>query len=211
MNKRAFQLLLVAVIFSATFLIFPLAHAAVTVPTTTNFGFGTASYINFNTPKTFNTVYRENDYWYFDNYRFQVQNANMTITDLFVSDSNVLKLTLSASSGTTSTTKIYTEKGKPVDVTGAYDYSYDATTKILTIQAEHASPAYITVSWTGTSGDGGGMPTPTPSPSPEGAPPPPFVLTEQDLIIIAVAAVLVVILIVTVAADQYEQQWKRWR
>jgi len=58
------------------------AHT-ITVPANTYFGFGTGSYINFNSPMTFDNIYRENGFWYFNGYGFQVKNANVTITKFY--------------------------------------------------------------------------------------------------------------------------------
>ena len=122
-----------------------LAHT-ITVPTTVHFGLTTyGTYINFNTAKTFNNVYRENNYWYFDGYGFQVQNANMSISNFFTG--NKLVFTVSAPSGT-STTEIYCgDRSKPGRVTGAKSWSYNKNTKICTVTVQHSSPATVTLDW----------------------------------------------------------------
>jgi hypothetical protein len=134
----------------------------VTVPTNAYFGFGTGYYINFNIEKTFSNVYREGNYWYFDGYGlgFQLQSANMTITDYFVSDSNTLKFTVTAPSGL-STSKVYAaSKGVPTSVSGSWTWSYDIATNIVTVQVHHASAVAITIIW------GGAPPPPPPPPNP---------------------------------------------
>lgn len=133
--------------FLMVFLFVPFVQAnTITVPTNTYFGFGTGAYINFNKKMTFDTVYRENNYWYFDGYGFQVQNANMTITNYFVDEK--LIFTVTAPSETTSISKVYvSDKGEPVDVVGESSWSYDSGTKILTILRTHSSTHEITVDW----------------------------------------------------------------
>ncbi|RLI45062.1 hypothetical protein DRO69_06000 [Candidatus Bathyarchaeota archaeon] len=67
--------------------------------------------------------------------------------------SNQLTFTVSAQSGATSTTQIYTgSKGEPTSVSGASSWSYNSATKILTLTAQHNSPVTITIDWTPQSG-----------------------------------------------------------
>ena len=64
---------------------------------------------------------------------------------------DILSLTITASSGVTTTTKIYVgSKGVPKSVSGASSWSYETSTKILTITKLHSSPADIEVSWATT-------------------------------------------------------------
>ena len=73
-------------------------------------------------------------------------NVNASVTSW--SFSNNLTFTVSAPSGSTSTTKVYVgDKGQPTSVSGATNWSYDEATKILTITVVHSSPATITVDW----------------------------------------------------------------
>ena len=127
----------------------------ITVPTNAYFGlpiYGT--YINFNTETTFDNVYRENSYWYFDGYGFQVQNANMTITKFFTD--NELKFMVSAPSGT-SAAKVYcAEKGKPTTVSGVSSWNYSEVTRIVTITVAHSSEQEIIIKWLRV---GPGLPT----------------------------------------------------
>ena len=59
---------------------------------------------------------------------------------------NKLTFTISAPSGTTSTTKVYVgDKGEPTSVSGATSWSYDDTSKILSITRLHSSPATIEI------------------------------------------------------------------
>lgn len=108
--------------------------------------YGTA--MGFSTNMVFDTVYRESDYWYFNGYGFQVQNANLTITDFFTSDSNKLTFTVSAPSGT-STTKVYCgDKGNPTSITPVNaDGGYDAAAKVQTLVWTHASDQEFMLSW----------------------------------------------------------------
>lgn len=149
------QILLSALL--VLFMLVPFASAhTVTVPTNVYFGLPSYStYINFNTQQTFDTAYRESSYWYFDGYGFQIQNGNMTITDLFVSDSNKLTFIVSASSGETSTTKVYVgDKGKPrivrMDgITQSYGdiWTYDEDTKITSLSNVHSSSSNVVLDW----------------------------------------------------------------
>jgi len=121
----------------------------ITVPTNAYFGFGTDCYIKFDTQQTFDAVKRKGTYWYFNDYGFQVQNANMTITNFFTN--NKLVFVTDAPSGITSTTRIYVgNKGKPYQIVvdgKQYPIRYDAATRILTIQISHSSPSKVVVNW----------------------------------------------------------------
>ena len=141
-------------IFIISFLLFsliqPIYTHDITVPTNVHFGlpaYGT--YISFASQQTFGTIYRENNYWYFNDYGLSVENANMTVNKYFESDE--LEFTVSAPTGTTSTTKVYCgSKGKPKRVDGATSWSYDNDTKICTITVTHSGMKKITVIWTAT-------------------------------------------------------------
>lgn len=101
------------------------------------------TYISFSTQQAFDLVYRELGYWYFDGYGFQVQNANITITN-FGFANNILAYNLTGTG--TSSSKIYVkEKGSPASVTGATFWNYDSPTKLLTVTA--TGSVTITVSW----------------------------------------------------------------
>jgi hypothetical protein len=61
---------------------------------------------------------------------------------------NKLSFTVSAPSGTSSTTKVYVgDKGEPSSVFGADFWSYDNSTKILTILSTHSSLIQIIIWW----------------------------------------------------------------
>jgi len=106
--------------------------------------------IGFNTDRIFTSIYRMNNYWYFNGYGFQVQNANMTINTFF--DNEQLSFTLTGETGNTSTTNIYTHgTGRPTNVYGSTSWSYNSATDILTITVLHSSTQEITVLWTSTS------------------------------------------------------------
>lgn len=122
------------------------SSASVFVPDTAYFGIPEYStYINFNSQQTFGAVYREDSYWYFNDYGFQVQNANITISSFF--ENNHLIFTVSAPSGT-STSKVYVDNlGHPTSIKGATSYHYDSETKILTLTVSHSSNVEIDVSW----------------------------------------------------------------
>ena len=71
--------------------------------------------------------------------------ANMTVTKIEFFE---LDYTVNAATNTTSTTRIHVGKrGKPINVTGESAWSYDVNTKILSVDAEHNSPAYIVIEW----------------------------------------------------------------
>jgi len=132
----------------------PLAHATVyynantypfTFPT-----YGTA--MGFNTNRVFTTAYRLSNIWYFTTATvmeigFQVQVANLLVTDFFASDSNKLYFTVTALG--TSTTKIQVgTRGNATSVIGATSWNYDSGTQILSIDVLHSSSIAVTVTWT---------------------------------------------------------------
>jgi len=146
MKKSLFFLLVLLLSLS----LIPLASAyTMDVPTNNYFGFGTGSYVNFNKDMTFDSTktYLDNGFRYFDGYGFQAQNANITITNFF-SDGK-LAFTVSASSGITSTTKIYCGyKGKPLEINPASaNGGYDDASKIQTITWLHSSAQPIELIW----------------------------------------------------------------
>lgn len=157
MNWRT--LLVVSSIVLPVFLLMPLAYANdVTVPTTLQFGVPEYSgYISFDEEQTFDEVKRESSYWYFDEYGFQVRNANMSVTNFF-EHHDELEFTVSAASGITSTSKVYvgTEKGRPHKVfidNNEYNegnhWTYDGSSETLTVTWTHSSPAVVKVKWKG--------------------------------------------------------------
>jgi len=134
--------------FLTLYLFIPIVSAhTITVPPNVYFGipaYGT--YINFSTQQTFDTIYRENSYWYFNGYGFQVQNANMTITNFLTNEK--LAFAVTALSDTTSTTKVYcSDKGKPISVSGATSWNYDLATRICTIAVDHSSSQQVVLDW----------------------------------------------------------------
>ena len=97
--------------------------------------------------------YTSNSWWYWYNIYLSgptlsvlglsVQNANITVNSL---SSKQIILTVNAPSGTTSTTQVYVGNlGRPTSITGAYSWSYDASTKMITITAKHKSPIKLTI------------------------------------------------------------------
>jgi hypothetical protein len=122
------------------------AYSQVVVSPNVHFGLPAyATYIQFSTEKTFDTIYREDNYWYFNGYGFQVQNANMTITKFF--QNNQLIFRLSSTSPNASISKIYVKSyGSPYTIGGTTVWSYTDLDKILTIQTNQSSIT-ITVQW----------------------------------------------------------------
>lgn len=108
-----------------------------------------ATYINFSTQQTLTNLTLNNAswFWYFEEYGFQIQNANATITNFFID--NQLTLNVYAPTGNTSTTKIYcADKGEPISVKGATSWNYDSGTKILTANISHSSWGQLEIEWT---------------------------------------------------------------
>lgn len=137
------------------------AHV-VTVPTNVYFGFGTGSYINFNTQQTFDTIYRESNTWNFNTstnklYQFSIQTSNMTITKLF--DQNYLDFTTDASPtiSINPSSADYNYEPKNVEYTGAGLLSYSWSGGTLTI-TNTASGSYH-IDWAPISAGPGGVGT----------------------------------------------------
>lgn len=109
--------------------------------------------MGFDTDMTFTRAYRLSDYWYFTTATvteigFQVQVANLLVTDFFALDPDVLYFTVTAASGT-STTKIQVgTRGNATSVTGATSWSYDSGTHVLSIYVSHSSSIAVIVYWT---------------------------------------------------------------
>ena len=188
------------------------AHT-ITVPRTTYFGFCNNCYIKFASTQSFDTVYRESNYWYFGEYGFQIQNGNMSINTFFVRDE--LELEVTAETGKTSTTKVYVaSKGEPTIVTGPDSWSYNDTTKIVTLTESDA--AIITLAWTPISPPG--TPSYVPPPPAEQPPPtPPIELpkvpgaefTYGIIVLVGVVAVATVVAIAGRTTPSLQSQWKK--
>lgn len=143
------------------FLLIPFAQAhTITVPAW--YYFPTQGYwINFSPSQVLGTWSYDavNDYQYFDGYGFQVQNANMTITNFF--SNNKLEFTNTAGTGNISTTEVYVgSKGKPTAVeinNQAYSegdkWTWDSLGSIVTVTWIHSSVANIILSWVSSSSD----------------------------------------------------------
>lgn len=59
-----------------------------------------------------------------------------------------MQLTINAPSGITSTTKVYAgDKGKPISVTGASNWTYDDSTKIVTVNLQHVNSQEVVLDW----------------------------------------------------------------
>jgi len=121
----------------------------VTVSTNVYFGLPIyATYINFNSESTFTWVYREDSYWYFDDFGFQVENANLTVTDFFEANADTLTFDVVANSGVNSITKVYCGgKGEPVSVSGATSYAFNNATNVLMANVTHQSNQQIVLDW----------------------------------------------------------------
>jgi len=76
----------------------------------------------------------------------KAQNANITVINLFKDKQTILSI-----SGTgTSTTILYVpDWQQPTTVSGATSWTYDPSTKTVTIVVNHASTATVTLSWLG--------------------------------------------------------------
>jgi len=191
------------------------AHT-ITVPVNAYFGFCNNCYIKFASAQSFGTVYRENSYWYFDSYAFQIQNGNMTVNTFFVRDELELKVT--AETGKTSTTQVYVaDKGEPTIVSGADSWSYNGSTKIVTLT--ESDVAIITLAWTPFAPI---PPTPPPPyvPPPEPTPPPyipPIELpklpgvefTYGIIVLVGIVGVAVVVSIAGRTTPSLESRWKK--
>ncbi|MGC9069680.1 MAG: hypothetical protein ACP5IZ_12050, partial [Thermoprotei archaeon] len=165
--KKFLIIVSVLIIF---FLSISIVYATITIPTNVYFGFGTGNYIKFSTQQTFNTVYRENGFWIFDGYGFQVQSANATINYINVNGKG--EVILSAPTGTVSSLILKYPANYPPEVAVSVDFSLqtipdskyfrnktnwlqapppaiylDDINKQLQVKVKHASDAVITIYW----------------------------------------------------------------
>lgn len=74
--------------------------------------------ISFDSEQTFDTVYREATYWYFDNYKFSIEDADATITTLFTDDLLEYTTTAAGTFKVNPSDAGYTTQPKTVDYTG---------------------------------------------------------------------------------------------
>ena len=195
------------------------AHT-ITVPTSAYFGFGTGNYINFGVEKSFDTIYRENNYWYFDDYGFQVQDANMTINKLY--EAAELTFTLSAPTNTTSTAKVVVPAflGKPtrVDFNGVAQtegegWTWNDETLTVTVSPTHSSDVIVTIYF--STGQAPSTPPSTPPYQEHPVEQPPYtppMLPKPEVefqygIIVAVG-VIVALLVFVGASGRQKRSWK---
>jgi len=154
------------------FLVTNVSAHTITVPTNAYFGFGTGSYINFNSATTFDTAYREKGVWYFDTKGVTVQNANLTVQSWFGGYWTIF--TLDAGSGIKSNLTL-TNVDEPTVVyfndviDDRANYTYTASTKTLVLTPTNSSPVTVKLYYGtysgGPSGSTGGV-----SPPPEEQP-----------------------------------------
>lgn len=133
-------------VFLSLLLLFFIAPvSAITVSPNAYFGCPIYStYLHFDSTITLNNIDLRDNWCYFDEYGFQVENANITIIQFFMDD----KLIFDTEGTEASTTKIYVaDKGKPLRVIGATSWEYDEETKILTINIAHMGIYNIEVHW----------------------------------------------------------------
>ena len=98
------------------------------------------TYINFDSTRTFSTLYRNGNNWIIDDYVLSVENSNMTISSFF--ENNQLSLTLSIPSGGESTFTVNaTDNGyvSPNTITpsGATGWDTQFSDGLLTITTQH--------------------------------------------------------------------------
>jgi len=107
------------------------------------------TYINFASTTSLDNITQTNDKLYLNQYWFSVENANLTISKFFTSYQ--LIFIVNAPSQNTSTTKVYVDDwGEPTSVyatNGTLTWSYDPSTKTLTLEVVHSSPVEIIVDW----------------------------------------------------------------
>ena len=85
--------------------------------------------------------------WYSINQLYIQPNYNATLNSVSYQEPK-LTFTVSASSGTISATEVYCgSKGEPTSVSGAGSWSFNASTRICTINIVHSSSQEIIVSW----------------------------------------------------------------
>ena len=82
---------------------------------------------------------------------FLCETVNATMTIDYVNPSSTLtkiSYTAIAGQGVESTTKIFVgNKGEPMTLEGANDWSYDSVTKVITVTITHSSSQKIIISW----------------------------------------------------------------
>lgn len=94
--KFASKLLMLVLVLLIVFPIVESASATKQIPTWCYLGvpaYGT--YINFDSTRQFDTLYRSGNTWTIDDYGFSCQGSNMTINTLFEDTANVIEVTLS--------------------------------------------------------------------------------------------------------------------
>jgi len=115
------------------------------VPPRAYFRSSSTTLINFENEQTLSTLYQEDNIWCFGDYRFQVDNANMTINNFFLN--NILEFTVTRAAGSSVSTVYVNDLGEPSSVVGSESWSFDDDTAVLTINVDHASAQVVDVYW----------------------------------------------------------------
>lgn len=196
MDKRIIKRAVILAVSVFIFIAVPPVHASTYVSPSVFFGFGTGSYVNFNTAKTLTSIYRENGFWFFNGYGFYVANGNLTVKKLM--EGLEIAFTVSGRSGTQGTCKLKVpSKPHTVTVNGqewmeGYGWNWNPTENILTVMVTYASSVDVVLSWQTppTGGPPVTPPTPTPPSTPpvEPFPPPPIAPSDARLIFIVAVA-----------------------
>lgn len=161
----------------------------------------------------FTSLYQDIDH-VLDTLTLKVENGNLTVNTWF--DGVKFEATVSASSGTTSTTvlKFPTSLGKPsickingVEMDEGYGWTWNPDSYELTFTVYHQSDATITALWT-TTPTGGGGGGPTPQEEMPTMPQPPEIMPPTPGVNLVVVGVLIIVGIVVFAVASSEAKPK---
>ncbi len=148
MQKRE-VIILMSLILLRIFVSTKNAVAQITVPSNVYFHLWQQNtYINFASPTSLDNIVLASDKLHLDQYWFNVESANLTISELFTSYQ--LIFTVKAPSETTSITGVYVKDwGEPTSAyaNGTLTWSYETSTKTLTFTVIHSSHVEIVVDW----------------------------------------------------------------
>jgi hypothetical protein len=106
------------------------------------------TYINFASTTDLDSIIQTSDKLYLNQYWFNVENANLTISKFFTDYQ--LVFIVNAPSGTTSTINVYVDEwGEPTSVytNGTITWNFDPSTNITAFVVSHTSSVEIAVDW----------------------------------------------------------------
>lgn len=146
------------------------------------------TYVVLEESRSFSTLHRSNDYWYFGDYYFRVTDGNLSIIQFFTD--KTLKIDVATDSTASISAQIPQYEGQPVSVDGVVEtWAYDESAGLLTVSSPDGQSTF---SWKAKSGEVEQVPSGEPDIVIK-LPDPLIQLARQGLLIVGFGLVLVAV------------------